>query len=200
MLAEEVRQSLSGVGQGQPGTRPADSGCVVVSVPPDDLPRAVREALDELGARYIVSVGTDRREQAGFYEISHIFGLDRRKAFLVLRSEIDPADPVVPSITPDIPGAAWAEREIRDMIGVVPTGHPDLRRLVLPDDWPEGVYPLRKDFAFDERPPSVPHSRPPLSAPPEGSSLLPIGPFFPTLEEPVFLNLFVQGEHIIGVD
>jgi len=200
MLSEEIGQGMSDVSHEPPVTGHSDSRCILSSVHPEDLPRAVREALDTLGARYIVSVGTDRREVAGFFEISHIFGLDCRKAFLVLRSEIDPAEPVIPSITPDIPGAAWAEREIRDMIGVVPIGHPDPRRLVLPDDWPEGVYPLRKDFAFDERPPSVPHSRPPLSVPPQGSSLLPIGPFFPTLEEPVFLNLFVQGEHIIGVD
>ena len=44
----------------------------------------------------------------------------------------------------------WGEREIRDMYGLIPVGLPDERRLVLPDDWPEEMYPLRKD-AMDYR-------------------------------------------------
>jgi NADH-quinone oxidoreductase subunit C len=55
-------------------------------------------------------------------------------------------EPSLESVAQDIPGALWIEREIHDILGVSFTGHPDMRRLVLPDDWPEGVYPLRKGF------------------------------------------------------
>ena len=54
---------------------------------------------------------------------------------------------VCPSLTPLFRGALWMERECYDLFGVRFEGHPDLRRLLLPDDW-EG-YPLRKDYAVD---------------------------------------------------
>ena len=87
-----------------------------------------------------------------------------------------------------------------DMIGVEPLGHPDPRRLVLPDDWPDNVHPLRKDFKVNERPPAAPQNKVRINIPPKDTSVLPIGPFFPTLEEPVFINLFVHGEEIVGMD
>jgi hypothetical protein len=83
---------------------------------------------------------------------------------------------------------------------VEPLGHPDLRRLVLPDDWPNNLYPLRKDFKVDERPPAEPQNKVRINIPPKDASVLPIGPFFPTLEEPVLINLYVHGEEIVGMD
>ena len=53
-------------------------------------------------------------------------------------------DPVVPSLVPDYPGANFLEREVYDMFGISFTGHPDMTRILMPDDW-EG-HPLRRDF------------------------------------------------------
>jgi len=50
------------------------------------------------------------------------------------------------SVGAHIPAANWIEREMHDLLGVKFAGHPDMRRLILDDSWPEGVYPLRKDF------------------------------------------------------
>ncbi len=59
-------------------------------------------------------------------------------------------DGAVPSVTKLWPGADWYEREIYDLFGVVFDGHPDLKRILMPDDWVG--YPLRKDYALTEEP------------------------------------------------
>ncbi|HOJ26461.1 MAG TPA: NADH-quinone oxidoreductase subunit C, partial [Candidatus Saccharicenans sp.] len=62
--------------------------------------------------------------------------------------------PVLPSICEIIPGAILYERELQDMFGITVQNIPDGRPLLLPDDWPAGNYPLRKDWQY-ERPPEV---------------------------------------------
>ena len=63
---------------------------------------------------------------------------------------LDRDDPTIASITPLWLGAGFAEREIYDMFGIVFDGHPDLTRILMPDDW-EG-HPLRKDFGLGSVP------------------------------------------------
>ena len=66
------------------------------------------------------------------------------------------------SIAPVVPAANWIEREIHDLLGAEFRNHPDMRRLILDDSWPEGVYPLRRDFdQVADRPPLPPTQSPP---------------------------------------
>lgn len=163
--------------------------------------RRVADGLfNQLQARFLISVGTDKRPLTGDFGILHLFSLDRDHLYVLLESSIPKDDLRVDSITPVVPGADWAEREFHDAIGVHPEGHPDPRRLLLPDDWPEGVYPLRRDVAYNFRPPLVEDARPELREVPAGASALPVGPFFPVLEEPAYWRLFVEGETIVGCD
>ncbi len=170
----------------------------------DIEPRAVRDAAEllghEVGARFLITVGMDERPLGRGYAIVHLFSLDPAHLFIALASTVDPAVAKIPSITPVIPAAAWAEREFRDVIGVEPEGHPDPRRLVVPDDWPAGTYPLRRDVRYDFRPPPAADQRPPFAEAPAGTSVIPMGPFYPVLEEPAYWRLFVEGETIVGCD
>jgi Ni,Fe-hydrogenase III large subunit/Ni,Fe-hydrogenase III component G len=167
-------------------------------------PAAVRVAAGALardvGARYLITAGIDARSLGEGYAIVHLFSLDAAHLFVALHCTVDPAAATIDAITPVVPAANWAEREFRDAIGVVPEGHPDPRRLMVPDDWPRDAYPLRRDFRYDYRPPPVPDAAPPFAAPPAGASVIPFGPFFPTLEEPAYWRLFVEGETIVGCD
>ncbi|HWG19730.1 MAG TPA: NADH-quinone oxidoreductase subunit C [Terracidiphilus sp.] len=64
-----------------------------------------------------------------------------------LKVMVDEADPTVESITPVWPGANYYEREVFDLFGIRFEGHPNLRRILLPDDWVG--YPLRKDYPVE---------------------------------------------------
>jgi Ni,Fe-hydrogenase III component G len=106
------------------------------------------------------------KEEQGFTHLSTISGVDLGKSFEILyhfannfcsftlRTEIPRENPLLPSICALIPGAILYEREIQDMFGIKVENIPDSRPLLLPDDWPAGNYPLRKDWKF-ERPAEV---------------------------------------------
>jgi NADH-quinone oxidoreductase subunit C len=76
----------------------------------------------------------------------HLVSIPRRDR-LRLQVRLTSDDPVVDSLVPVWPGANWLEREIFDLFGIRFEGHPDLRRILMPDDW-EG-YPLRKDYPVE---------------------------------------------------
>jgi Ni,Fe-hydrogenase III large subunit/Ni,Fe-hydrogenase III component G len=164
------------------------------------MPAVVDGLVNEMQARFMISVGTDKRPVTGDFAILHLFSLDRDHLYVLLESAVSEKDLRIASITGVVPGANWAEREYRDAIGVHPEGHPDPRRLLLADDWPEGVYPLRRDFPYNYQPPPAENVRPQLREPPAGASVVPMGPFFPVLEEPAYWRLFVEGETIVGCD
>jgi NADH-quinone oxidoreductase subunit C len=77
-----------------------------------------------------------------YHIVSH--GLKERIRLIVL---ISGDDPVVESITPVWPSANFYEREVFDLFGVRFSGHPNLRRIMMPDEW-EG-HPLRKDYPVE---------------------------------------------------
>jgi len=176
------------------------AGTFYVTVDRNAIIRVARWLQDDLGARFITSAGTDRRPTNGCFTITHIFSRDRQKQFICLRADVPENDGEISSITPAVPAANWAEREFQDMIGVKADGHPDPRRLVLADDWPEGVHPLRKDFPYNTKPEPVAGVAPQFKEAPEGTSTVIIGPFYPVLEEPAQLRLFVDGERIVDCD
>jgi NADH-quinone oxidoreductase subunit C len=76
----------------------------------------------------------------------HLLSLDRRER-LRLKLRVAGNDPTVPSVTSTWPTANWHERENFDLFGIRFEGHPDLRRILMPDDW-EG-HPLRKDYPVE---------------------------------------------------
>jgi NADH-quinone oxidoreductase subunit C len=89
--------------------------------------------------------------------VYHLFSYRHRHAICV-KTEIPRAAPHVPSVTGVWPTADWLEREQFDLLGVVFDGHPDLRRLLMPDDWVG--HPMRKDFKEPRSYRGMPTSRP----------------------------------------
>jgi NADH-quinone oxidoreductase subunit C len=78
-----------------------------------------------------------------FEVVYHLHSIERNER-VRLKCRLRGEDPVIESVTGVWRGANWYEREVFDLFGIKFLGHPDLRRIMMPDDW-EG-YPLRKDY------------------------------------------------------
>ena len=97
----------------------------------------------------VTAVDWMRQRPQRFEVVANLVSM-RHRARLRMITSLDRREPKVASITPLWPGAGFAEREVYDMFGIIFEGHPDLTRILMPDDW-EG-YPLRKDFGVGSVP------------------------------------------------
>lgn len=119
---------------------------VYITVGKEDAPECARALFEDFGARFATATGSDVGEEL---EVVYHFAYDAVGLVANLRLRTPKGDPVMPSITPLVPAAEWIEREMQDLVGLVFDGHPDPRRLILADDWPEGVCPLRREYRDD---------------------------------------------------
>ncbi len=123
-----------------------EGSLLTVTVPPDrwlELGRVARETLGCLYFNFLTAV--DWKEQ-GLEVVARVENLDAGLV-LMLKTRLGPGVSQCPSLVPLYKGADWMERECYDMFGVRFEGHPDLRRILLPQDW-EG-HPLLKSYAVD---------------------------------------------------
>ncbi len=103
--------------------------------------RAAMLALKQHDVQHLSTIsGVDRGDA-----ITVIYHLDCRPALLSLKLNLPKSTPKVRTVTDIFPGAILYERDLMEMLGIKVENHPDPRRLFLPDDWPAGVYPLRKE-------------------------------------------------------
>ena len=125
-------------------------GETTIVVPAANLVRTARYLATEPSLRFSFLsdiTGVDRFPIEPRFELNyHLLSLDLRER-LRLRVRLAGPDPSVPSVTPVWPTANWHERENFDLLGIRFQGHPDLTRILMPDEW-EG-YPLRKDYPVE---------------------------------------------------
>jgi Ni,Fe-hydrogenase III component G len=115
---------------------------IYIDFKPQDIPLIVKFVFRDLSCRFVIATGIDT---PGGIEILYHFSHDASGKVVSLRTLIaDKKNPEIESITPIIIGAEWIEREMWEMLGINFLGHPNLKHLLLIDDWPKGEYPLRK--------------------------------------------------------
>lgn len=118
---------------------------VYVNVSVSDAKDVVAYLFRTLGARMSIATGIDTR--TGIEMLYHM-AFDKFDLMVTVRTTVEKPGLKMPTLTDAIPAANWIEREIHEMLGVDFTGHPNLDRLLLPDDWRDGEYPFRKK-SFD---------------------------------------------------
>jgi Ni,Fe-hydrogenase III large subunit/Ni,Fe-hydrogenase III component G len=177
----------------------AEPLAVIDPVPADTL--GVRLAAELAGGgRFVMLVGLDERSVGGDGLAVEAIAMRGDGSLVRLRSAVPLATAVYPSVTPLVPAAHWDEREARDLLGIVPVGHPDPRRLVLHERWPRGYHPLRKDVEAGVRPPSGERRFVPFEVHGEGVYQLPVGPIHAGVIEPGHFRFSAIGERILHLD
>ncbi len=116
---------------------------VYVEINPGSIVKVATYIFRELGARFNIATGLDTRSDI---EILYHFTDEDINFLISIRVKLDKTKPEIDSLAPHFEAADWIEREIHELLGVNFKGHPDLRKLLLPENWPEGVYPLRRDY------------------------------------------------------
>jgi len=163
-------------------------GGKLIEVDPADLKSYFR-GLVESGARFSTTVAVDERPL--YSRFSHIYVLfSRDQGYVCLAVRLPPERPAHETMSDVLPGVEWAEKEASELVGIKVTGLPE-RRLILPENWPEKLYPLRKEFEYNSRP----VERGDITG--EG---IPVGPYHPALHEPESFRLYVRGEEITDAD
>ena len=106
------------------------------------LPQIVKYLFNDVRARFSTASGVDTRKAI---EILYHFSIDEIGLIITLRVILDKPDPEIDSLTPIMKCTEWIEMEMHEMLGVNFKGDPNLKHLLLTDDWPKGNYPLRRD-------------------------------------------------------
>jgi Ni,Fe-hydrogenase III large subunit/Ni,Fe-hydrogenase III component G len=148
-------------------------------------------------ARLVTVFADDARAGEGVFHLYYIYALDAAHGFVILRVPVSADQPEFTSLTNAIHAVNWQEREVQDLFGLKLVGHPNPRRCVLHDDWPE-VHPLRKDFDLRTK-------LPPFSGPRhkfrevegEGVFQVPVGPVHAGIIEPGHFLFSVAGEPVL---
>lgn len=188
---------------------------ITVLVGRNDLPKVVHKLYYGIGGWLSTMVANDERSINKHFALYYVLSMEGskmqagdeldEKCFITVKALIPESDPAYPSVTPLVPACVWYEREAYDMFGLVAEGLPDKRRLVLSDDWPENLHPLRKDaMDYRFRPDPVDHKDEPeyeFRTPNSQDVVdIPMGPLHITADEPGHFRLYCDGDTIVDAD
>lgn len=173
---------------------------VRVGIERDTLIPFAEYVRDRFGARPELIVAEDTRATRGTFTLRYLFELDGVDLFVVASVAVPEDDRRFPSLATRWYLASRFEREIHDLFGLIPTDHPDLRRLPLHQFWPAAYHPLLKDassppaFADDGTP--FPFRR----VEGEGIHEITVGPVHAGTIEPGHFRFSVEGETIVNLE
>lgn len=144
---EIVRNIKEVIGKGILESKVPRPRRIFISVPLQEFKKTFILLLKKMGFSHVSTItGVDIGK-----EIEVIYHLNREgKTELSLKTRVTKKNSVLPTITNIIPGATLYEREIHDLLGVRFENHPDLSPLILPENWPSEVHPLKKEWTIEK--------------------------------------------------
>lgn len=145
-MVEKVREELFGIIS---DWNQYSDKRIYASLKQNDLKEAAAILFKDLGLRFITASG---QENPDGFEIIYHFSLDASGEIISLRVVLeDKKEPKIDSIAMIIIGAEWIEREMWELLGINFIGHPNLKRLLLAEEWPQGEFPLRHDHDHEHK-------------------------------------------------
>ncbi len=114
---------------------------VYIYINPANIVEVINYVFHDLKARFQIASGIDTPEGI---EIQYHFAFDKLDRIVSICVLLDRENPEIDSACQGIKAIEWIEREIAELLGVKFRNHPDMRHLLLRDDWPKGKYPLRR--------------------------------------------------------
>ena len=139
---------------------------------------------------------TDEMETQGGFKIWYVFGVPKQNIYIVPFIQLKNTKKF-PSLTPAIHQACNFERKINTFFGLTPVGHPDLRPIILHENWPTDLFPLRKDFSGQAKVAEGHSTYQFQKVEGEGIYEIPVGPIHAGIIEPGHFRFSVAGEEIM---
>lgn len=164
------------------------------------IPELTQFLHEKARGRLALLFAVDCRPLAEKYEIQYLFAFASDHPWVLLTIELAGQDRLFTSITPSVHAAQWYEREIRDLYGLIPQGHPDLRRLVRHEHWPKGTHPLQKAFPWNKTIGRQQADYRFRHIEGEGVFEVPVGPIHAGIIEPGHFRFSVAGEPIMQLE
>ncbi len=170
---------------------------VVFEIPTSSIKEIADDFCNKKNFSLKLITATDERKEHGCFKIWYIFGIPKQNIFIVPFVALKNTNEF-PSLTPVIHEALNYERKIKTFFGLVPISHPDPRSMILHENWPADVFPLRKDFDWQTRPEKAdnkPFQFQKVTG--EGIYEIPVGPIHAGIIEPGHFRFSVAGEEIV---
>jgi Ni,Fe-hydrogenase III large subunit/Ni,Fe-hydrogenase III component G len=187
------------IGAGAADVASSSASAIRCRLPAWEIP-ALADRLAPLGARCQFLAAADTRAIGGDFTLAYVFAPPRLAPSVAVLVAVPAGAARFASLATRSFAASRFEREIHDLFGLVPQGHPDLRRLALHQYWPQGYHPLRRDAV--PRTDFVDTGEPFPFRHVEGEGIfeITVGPVHAGIIEPGHFRFSVEGETIVNLE
>ncbi|MDD4564988.1 MAG: NADH-quinone oxidoreductase subunit C [Eubacteriales bacterium] len=155
---------------------------------------------EKLSCTLVCLFAADERALSGSFKLYYSFAERQSGSLIILSTSIDQNNSGFLSISKTVHTAARYEQEIHDLFGLIPIGHPELKRLVMHGNWPEGNFPLRRDFSLTHKPGASNLAYGFTEIKGTGVFEIPVGPVHAGIIEPGHFRFSVAGEPIFNLE
>ncbi len=176
---------------------PPNGGVTACQIPRERFAEAAK-AMKTAGARLVAEWAADETLLGRGFGIYACY--EKRGEYLIVKVYAPPEDPSFPSITKKFAPAHRFERQMNSLMGVIPTGHPDLRPWIKHEGWPKDAYPLRKSFDASKPMQRIKGEYNFIRAEGEGVYEIPVGPVHAGIIEPGHFHFQAVGEDILNLE